>query len=290
VDAPASAPAAPPEVPLYDARKLFDLDDARIDESSGLAASRRYPGFLWTHNDSGDTARIFLIATEGDRAGKTIAEVKLEGATAVDWEDIAIAGSGRDAWIYVADTGDNLRKRSDVAIYRCREPEVDADKSGQSVTVACDKMTLTYPDGAHDAETLIATTEGELIIVTKIASGESVIYKTPLPFTPGGKQQLERIGAFTFEAPGTRSRLTTGGDLSPDSRHLVIRTYTRAYEWALPEKIDWTAVWPGTPQSWTLPETKQGESICYSADGTKLYTSSEQLPAPVHVLSRHLQR
>src|SRR5688500_5814903 len=34
--------------------QLAALEDRRVRESSGLAASRRSPGLIWTHNDSGD--------------------------------------------------------------------------------------------------------------------------------------------------------------------------------------------------------------------------------------------
>jgi len=281
---PAFAPVEQVEAAPYEARKLFDFDDKRINESSGVAASRRYAGVLWTHNDSGDSSRLFMVSTAGESAGKTIAEVNLEGVKARDWEDMAIAGTGKDAWVYAADIGDNLRQRPEVVIYRFREPEVDAGKTGQSLTVTFEKMTLTYPDGAHDAESLIATPDGTLLIVSKLSTGESSIYRTPQPFAPESKQVLEKVGAYKFEAPGARSRMTTAGDLSADGRRLVIRTYTKAYQWTLPEKVDWTKVWPGLPQSWTLPETVQGEAICFSADGTRLFISSEQLPAPVHEL------
>jgi hypothetical protein len=272
------------EVGPYVARKLFDLQDDRIDESSGAGASRRYPGMLWTHNDSGDIARLFLVALEGANAGKTIAEVRLEGAGAVDWEDMAVAGSAGDAWVYVGDTGDNLHKRTEVVVYRFREPELAPDKTMQSAAVKWEKMTLTYPDGAHDAETLIATKDDDLLIVSKLATGESVIYKSPHTFADDTRQELVEVGEYKFDATGARSRMATGGDLSPNGRHLVLRTYTKAYEWDLPVDADWSKVWPGTPKSWTLPVTIQGESICYAGDGQKMYITTEKVPSPVFEL------
>src|SRR5438477_556362 len=73
---PPSAVAEPTAKPPYVAHKICDLPDERIDESSGLAASRKYPGCLWTHNDSGDSARLFLL----DAQGKTLSEVDVQGA------------------------------------------------------------------------------------------------------------------------------------------------------------------------------------------------------------------
>ena len=57
---------------LMTVRKIATLEDERINESSGVAASRMYPGYLWTHNDSGDSARLFLIATNGKTLRNTL--------------------------------------------------------------------------------------------------------------------------------------------------------------------------------------------------------------------------
>ena len=43
---------APPET-------VATVADDRLDEISGIIASRRNPHVWWVHNDSGDTARIF---------------------------------------------------------------------------------------------------------------------------------------------------------------------------------------------------------------------------------------
>ena len=42
---------------------LIDFDE--IVESSGIIKSKKYPGVFWTHNDSGDSARIFAITEDG---------------------------------------------------------------------------------------------------------------------------------------------------------------------------------------------------------------------------------
>ena len=51
--------------------------------ASGLAASHRHPGVLYTHNDSGDTPRFFAI----DANANVLAEVRLDGANALDREE-----------------------------------------------------------------------------------------------------------------------------------------------------------------------------------------------------------
>lgn len=267
------------------ARLVCELKDARIDESSGLAASREYShqGLLVTHNDSGGKPEIYYVNLQGE----TVATVLLRGAQNVDWEDIAIS----NGWIYVADTGNNLRRRKSVVIYRLREPKFDPEKINQSLEAGCEKMMVQFPDGAHDCETLMALQSGKLILVSKLSFPFKVgdangFYQTPAPFKNGVTQTLRKIGEYAFNGPLMFSYLTTGGDLSPDESRFVVRTYTHAYEWKLPPDQDWKKVHWSTPVSWELPETEQGEAICYSADGTKLFTSSEKLPTPIWEIVR----
>src|SRR3989441_942792 len=58
----------------------------RVRESSGVAVSRAHRGVLWTHNDSGDDTYVYAT----DLAGTDRGVVRIRGARAVDWEDIAL--------------------------------------------------------------------------------------------------------------------------------------------------------------------------------------------------------
>src|SRR5689334_15559786 len=54
---------------------------AASNEASGLAASRKNAGVLWTHDDSGDSARVFAMTFAGAHLG--IYDVA--AADFVDW-------------------------------------------------------------------------------------------------------------------------------------------------------------------------------------------------------------
>src|SRR5207245_2694818 len=97
------------------------LHSPRVKESSGIAASRAHPGVLWTHNDSGDDAYVYAT----DLAGADRGVVRIRGARAVDWEDIALGPcpTQRAACLYIADTGDNEMTRKSVVIYAMAEPD-----------------------------------------------------------------------------------------------------------------------------------------------------------------------
>ena len=144
---------------------LLELDD--IVEASGIDASIQNPGVLWTHNDSGDTSRIFAFDTTGKHLGTYL----LNGISNRDWEDIAV-GPGPEkgkSYIYIGEIGDNGAWYDNKYIYRIEEPNISKIQSPVEKTI--DKvaiLTFQYPDGSRDAETLmIDRLTGDIIIVSK---------------------------------------------------------------------------------------------------------------------------
>ncbi len=75
-----------------------------ISEGSGLTASSRYPGVIWTHNDGGYQ---FLFAI--NRAGDYLGAFQVTGANLIDWEAVASDGNGN---LYLADIGGNGIERT----------------------------------------------------------------------------------------------------------------------------------------------------------------------------------
>jgi hypothetical protein len=61
-----------------------------IAEASGLTASRRVLGRLWTHNDSSGPV-LFALNDNGALTGR----VRVTGAKTEDWEAIAAGSPGR---------------------------------------------------------------------------------------------------------------------------------------------------------------------------------------------------
>ncbi|HEX8463047.1 MAG TPA: hypothetical protein VF627_00385, partial [Abditibacterium sp.] len=163
--------------PLAEPTQLATISNPRLTEISGLAASTRYPGLIYAHNDSGDTARVFLLNFKGE----TVATVNLRGAYARDYEDIAVAGTGANASVYVGDIGDNLGLRDAVQVYRFVEPALDPQKLGQILEVKPEVIALQYPGAPRDAETLLAAPGGKLWILSK-EDGGSTLFAAPRVF------------------------------------------------------------------------------------------------------------
>lgn len=234
-------------------------------EISGLVASPTQPGVLWAHNDSGDRARIFALRSDGS----LIASLDVPGAEAIDWEDIAV-GPGGD--LLLGDIGDNNAVRKDIDIYRVPEPRL-AD--GPSTTVAATRLRLTYPDGAHDAETLLADPRtGEIVIVTKRLDGRSGVYVAQAPARDApGEAVLRHAGDLRLGIGG----LATAGDLSADGRTIALRTYTALYAWTRKPGASLAATLARKPcvGSVQLGLEGQGESLALSRDGRSFFTVPE---------------
>ena len=184
-----------------------------LPEASGLAVSTRVPGRLWSHNDSGEPVLIAL-----DERGAVTGRVRLTGAAVEDWEAIAVGPCGSTSCLHIADIGDNDAARKRVTIYRLPEP---AGATG-SAAVA-DVFHATYPDGPHDAESLLITSDGRLHIVTKGEKGPVALYRFPRELRAGSSVELERLGQAGTDRPGKSSRVTDGA-VSPDGQWTALRT------------------------------------------------------------------
>jgi hypothetical protein len=264
---------------LSPAVKLSDLADTDIRESSGLAASIRYPGIFWTHNDSGNLPALYAF----DQKGTKTLRLSITNATNVDWEDMA-EGPGPALWI--GDIGDNSRTRNDLALYKVLEPVFDPLSSGQVASATAERFPFSYPDGHHDAETLlIRQVTGEVFVVTKEANGSSGVFRFPLPLTPGFPAVLTRVATVNFTSAFSFGRTATGGDISPDGSKVVIRTYLLAYEWPIAPGQSLAAALSVPATSFPLLFS-QGESIAYSSAGNDVYFTSEGVPCPLGMRAR----
>lgn len=264
------------------------LEDVLIAESSGLVASRRNDGVLWTHNDSGEP---LLFAT--DRAGRALGRFLVSGAALADWEDLAI-GPGLDGEpaLYLADIGDNAKLRDDLAIYRVPEPVVAPSVPVGTLTIGAtlpaERLPFTYPDGHHNAETLVVAPEtGEMLIITKTIFGRPRVYRFPEPTLPDQPVVVEEVRSARDETH--TPRLATGGSVSADGARMIVRTYGAAYEWTVPPGESLAAAILAPPRRVELPEMTQGEAIAYRVDGNALLLTSEGTPCPLYemIVPRH---
>jgi hypothetical protein len=235
------------------------LTDRRLDEASGLAVTPAGPAVV---NDSGNATVVYTLAPDC-----SVASTRRGGVTGRDVEDLARTPDGT---LWLADIGDNDRRRTTIALIRLPE-------RGSGTL-----LRLAYPDGPHDAETLLLPADGRPVIVTKDLGGRSGIYTTDAPPTGPGPTPLRRVGELVVPLSSTDGGpvgpfgrgLVTGGALSDDGRVAAVRTYTDA--WLYPvgggTADDVVAALRAAPVDVPLPGEPQGEAVAFTADGTLLST------------------
>jgi hypothetical protein len=268
---------------------LGTVTDAAIDESSGLAASRRNPGVVWTHNDSGDEPFVYCL----DLQARSCGAWRVSGAEAFDWEDMAAGPGPRpgEPYLYLGDIGDNIDQRTEIVVYRIPEPVTGGGgpvptKAAPAKTAPAEALRLRYPDGPHNAEALaVHPVTGDVYVISKDPQTAKV-YKAAAPLDPSRPTTLSQIGSVRL-GTGTRGQeVVTGADISPDGRRVALSTYAEGYELELPAGAAFDDVWAQRPVPVTLGPRLQGESIAYRLDGNALLTSSEILPWQLQQVER----
>jgi hypothetical protein len=268
---------------------------SRISEASGLAASRQNPGLYWTHNDSGGRARLFAV----DKHGNIKKIVRVKGARARDWEDIA-AGPGPVnglSYVYIADIGDNRKRRGRVQIYRVTEPKLE-ESADLKIHATSDRFDVRYPDGAHDCEAMFIDqgpaarakgTSGRVYIITKHYNYAGDVYWVDLPSKPSGRLTFTKAGTLNHGGSGWPAAVTAA-DMHPEGSLIVVRAYEQLLMFPRQHGQSVEDALRGNSCPVHRTGEKQGEAVTFGADGSHYMTVSENTQPmwyfPIHSWSR----
>jgi hypothetical protein len=254
------------------AQPVGTVADPALTEISGVVQSRDHDDVLWVHNDSGDSARVFAI----NHSGATIRQYALSGASAIDWEDIAIAPGVNEEpdVLYLGDIGDNAKARNDITVYAIDEPNAATDTGSP----AARSQRLLYPDSPHDAEAMfVDPVSRDLYIVTKELSGKSVVFRKA-----GGLVSSEpTLSAIATLDLGV-GQLVTGGDIAADGSAVTLRTYGAVFVFSRNQGEDLATAFTRAPCNAPAPTERQGEAIGIDPDGRGFVTISEGTNPPVN--------
>ncbi len=261
------------------------MSDARLAETSGIAASRSRPGAYWVHNDSGNAPELHLMSSGGAR----LASVTVEGAGNVDWEDLAAFELDGKRYLLVADTGDNggLRRTLDLVVVE--EPAEITD--GLRLQPAW-TLRFRWPDGARDCEAVaVDAAAGEVLLISKKRVPPE-LFRVALRPEGDSVQTARRIGRLRGIAQPSSAELAenpvygryrsqvTAADLSPDGRTLAVLNYQALYLYQREAGARWATAL-SRPQRLDFAWMPQAEAIGYSLDGRQLWVAGEQRPSPL---------
>ena len=190
------------------------ISHPHITESSGIVASRQYPGVLWTHNDGGGGKKQILYAIARD--GHSLGEVYVADALFHDWEDIAI---DNEKHLFIGDIGNNEAKRTELAVYQVDEPNPKANVGFIQPKRA---WRLRFPGEPFDCESLFVW-DGYGYVVSKVfKDARAQIFRFPLADTKE-PLTLELVATTKIESP------VTGADISPDGALLALVAKSGAF-------------------------------------------------------------
>lgn len=258
---------------------------ARLDENSAVAMSRARRGVLFSLNDSGNEPLIFAFDSAGDSRGVW----RVANATNVDWESLSVGAACGDVaaneCLYIGDTGDNNARRAFRVVYRAPTP----NESTGSLDAA--RLEYVYSDGPHDVEAMYVAPNGDVVLITKRPLVDrSAILRPALVFALPARAWNEhrRATAELVDSlpivPGSAPlRAITDAALSPDGRHLAVRTYAQTYIFRTDSatgRVD-HRVAPAVCNIVPLNEA-QGEGVTWVDDAGRLAFTSEGKRSPLH--------
>ena len=251
---------------FLEAKPLSELTEKKLEEVSGLASSKRNPGYLWTHNDSGNPAEVYLV----DEKLSIQLSCKLTGVKNRDWEDIAVGPGpeGNKTYVYIADIGDNNARHEVKYIYRFEEPLL-ADKGGKVTISSFDRIEFRLADGKKDTEAIMVHPKtGNIYVVTKREKPVSV-YEIQNPYPISTTVTAEKVGSLPFTK-------IVSADISPDGKEVIMKSYDHIYYWEINDQPI-AEVLQRKPQLLKYTEEPQGEAIAFNRDGSGFYTLSETI-------------
>lgn len=253
---------------------------ADIGESSGVAASRRHEGILWTHNDSNHEHLIYAVKLDGNLVGT----FRVPNATNRDWEDIALGPCpDRDgACLYIADTGDNLARRASAAVYIVPEPDLtSADANRVDDSAPARRLDLRYEEGPQDVESIAVAPNGNVLLITK---GRRAPVRTYImsreQLLAGAETTLGVTANAGLDELRTSGRWVTGAAVSPGGTRVVVRTYFELFFYTLEAG---GVLQPDGLKCSIGADEPQGEGVDFLDEDTVVLTSEALLgrPAPI---------
>ena len=249
----------------------------QISESSGLIFAN---GFLWTHNDSGNTNSFYKI---DPNTGALVQEISVANAPNTDWEDIAYDQN----FIYLGDFGNNDGDRKDLKILKICKDSI-LSKKESFISVAAEKINFSYADQVNfvankthnfDCESLIAKGDSLYIFTKDRGDLQTKLYALP---KIAGTYIVSPLDVYNSQC------LITGADYNPKTNEVALIGYSatkdKSYVFYLNDFPN-SSFFKGNKRKLQLTQNYVGlqtEGICYiSADSIAISCEKSAIPAAV---------
>ncbi len=266
--------------------RLGTIRSAELNEISGIARSRRYEDAAWVHNDSGGGPTVYLVSFRG----RLLARCPLVGAENRDWEDICCFQFGEKNYLLVGDVGDNASKQKECKLYLFEEPIGDLDPASVSEfpIQAWREIRFSYNDGPRNCEAVgfDESSATVLVVEKKLASRTDAeapgVYAIDIrPWLDGG-DRTKQSAAKAKRVAEIAIPNVTGLSFSSAGSELVVCDYLHGHLFQRETDESWIeCIKRNRPTTFALPIQKQGEAICFAADGKHVIVVSEFAKSPI---------
>jgi len=256
------------------------VNDAALNEISGIAASYAQGSSVWTEEDSGNENKLYLIGNNGS----TIATMRMVSVNNRDWEDMSLSNGPllNVHYLYLADIGDNKFSQPTKYIYRFPEPSlanVSLPFTGEIAQV--EKMEFNYPDGIKNSEAvMVDPVTLDIYVISK--EGQAVVYVARYPQDISKTFTMRKLGTLPISD-------VTAADISPDGKEILLKNYAVVLYWKKANNESITDLLQQIPQRAPYVPEPKGESICWATDGSGYFTTSEIIdstPANIYFYKR----
>lgn len=261
------------------------LQDPHLGELSGLVASARHDGTLWAINDSGNPSNLYAITP----AGQVISRHKLPFANQ-DWEALDHFVFEQQNFLLVADTGDNLERRSQSTLYIFPEPSPGLDQKINAVRM----VRFQYEGGPQNVEAVAVSTSDSAVYLIAKKAYTPILFRLSLDQVLNSKNLLtaRRIGQiqpleFTSDDRPIEKLLAgrfllgpTGFDIDREEQFAVIGNYRHVYLYRKGRAVSWAQALMSTPEVIATHWLTQSESLAFVGNGAVL-VGSEGMQSPL---------
>ena len=173
--------------------------------------------------------------------------------------------------------GNKRKQRPFVSLCLLCAPNPPLTASDRVTTLPLTKtIRLEYPNGARDCEAIaVDAATGTAYLVEKRLFGAVHVYAVPLFRPVTAKRQVAQV-VTQVSLP-----LVTAMDISPDGQTAILLTYGDALSFPRGQQQSWKNVFSQRGRQVRMPARRQGEAICFGADGQSLYLTSEGARQPI---------
>ena len=267
------------ENPLLPSRVMWrgSIENELLKETSGLVQSRTNSSIFFAINDSGNPAKLFGL----DRNGRHLGSWDFEYGSGHDFEDLSAFSVMGEAFLIIADTGDNLNWRKLQSLLILKEPSLET--AGQKLKVLR-RVTFSFRDGHRDIESVAVADFGKSAYLVSKKRIPPELFRVSLE--DQGHQTLQAIESIeSIPAPtaldldrrgryGIYSSVPTAMDIS--SGDAVILTYKELYLFEKQVGEDWANAFAQVPQKIPLPQIYGLESVTFAGPGKILLTGERE--------------